>query len=354
MAPTLFARDDSGAKHWNGSWKHDLPIDGYVLESWSQGFLVGALVMMIGITIANMTKVLLHKLILVELMLAIFHGTFCFMNFAGYGWYLSSTATLLYSSLYLHDIIAWIKIKPFLSPKYSMAFIISFLLTTPYWILETYSNFAFFNNEHPLFLKTRPLEILFRLRSDPWWVFTAINLLYNIKKRYNFGFVQLFKLSPRFAVVLASMFISIVFCVVDVLYATIGFGAIVGINPYWKFSLVFKCFCDIIILDDFRSALEKIRHAAMRRASEDQTQMAYISGGQKPYRGKRSMSNPLGNHVSIKSAANTYPKHQPQDTREMRGSDSSGKPLHIRIDTEDKDKIYIQTDLTTSLDSRQS
>ena len=51
---------------WSGSWKHDLPVDGYVLESWSQGFLVGALVMMMGVTIANMTNALLHKLILVE------------------------------------------------------------------------------------------------------------------------------------------------------------------------------------------------------------------------------------------------------------------------------------------------
>lgn len=38
-----------------------------VLEAWSQGFMVGALVIMCGITLANMRKgVLLHKLILVE------------------------------------------------------------------------------------------------------------------------------------------------------------------------------------------------------------------------------------------------------------------------------------------------
>lgn len=95
-------------------------------------------------------------------MLAVFHGTFCFMSFAGYGWYLSSTATLLYASLYLHDIIAWIKTKPFLTPRSSRIYIFSFLIVTPYWIVETYANFAFFNNYNEIFLKTRPFEALFR------------------------------------------------------------------------------------------------------------------------------------------------------------------------------------------------
>ena len=38
-----------------------------VLEAWSQGFMVGALIIMCGITLANLRKgVLLHKLILIE------------------------------------------------------------------------------------------------------------------------------------------------------------------------------------------------------------------------------------------------------------------------------------------------
>ena len=38
-----------------------------ILEAWSQGFMVGALIIMCGITLANMRKgVLLHKLILIE------------------------------------------------------------------------------------------------------------------------------------------------------------------------------------------------------------------------------------------------------------------------------------------------
>lgn len=45
-------------------------INRVTLEAWSQGFMVGALIIMIGITLANMRKhVLLHKLILIEVSL---------------------------------------------------------------------------------------------------------------------------------------------------------------------------------------------------------------------------------------------------------------------------------------------
>ena len=81
--------------------------------------------------VVNMRKgVLLHKLILLKayqdrnvetyflitlicLLLAIMQRTFRFMSFGGYGWYLASTAALLYCSWFVHNIVAWIKIKPF-------------------------------------------------------------------------------------------------------------------------------------------------------------------------------------------------------------------------------------------------
>ena len=66
--PAIITGNDVGphGHDWNGSWKYNLPIEGFVLESWSQGFLVGALVILSGLTISNMTSILLHKLILVE------------------------------------------------------------------------------------------------------------------------------------------------------------------------------------------------------------------------------------------------------------------------------------------------
>lgn len=65
MAPTvqtLVPRRETTA----GAQKPRSP-NGLVLEAWAQGFLVGSLVIMSAITIANMRKgVLLHKLILLE------------------------------------------------------------------------------------------------------------------------------------------------------------------------------------------------------------------------------------------------------------------------------------------------
>lgn len=51
----------------DGSWRAFASDEDFILESWSQGFLVGSLLIMAAITIANMRrKVLLHKLILIE------------------------------------------------------------------------------------------------------------------------------------------------------------------------------------------------------------------------------------------------------------------------------------------------
>jgi len=52
--------------------------DALILEAWAQGYMVGSLIIMAAITIANMRRgVLLHKLILLEVgdVLSIPHGT---------------------------------------------------------------------------------------------------------------------------------------------------------------------------------------------------------------------------------------------------------------------------------------
>lgn len=56
------------------------------------------------------------------------------------------------------------------------------------------------------------------------------------------------------------MLTSIIFIIFDLLSVTPAL-AIGVINPFWKFSTVFKCFTDTIILDDFKTALDKLsRH----------------------------------------------------------------------------------------------
>lgn len=80
-----------------------------------------------------------------------------------FGWYLSSTSTLMIASWTLHNIIAWKKSKPFLERVYSNIYIGTIALAQVYWILEIYANFAYFNGiNETLFPKTRPYEALCR------------------------------------------------------------------------------------------------------------------------------------------------------------------------------------------------
>ena len=53
------------------------------------------------------------------------------------------------------------------------------------------------------------------------------------------------------------MCVSLVFIILDILAVTpvLDMG---GLNPFWKMAFIFKCFTDTIILDDFKTALDKI------------------------------------------------------------------------------------------------
>ncbi|KAF5263114.1 hypothetical protein FOXYS1_6140, partial [Fusarium oxysporum] len=172
-----------------------------VLEAWSQGFNVGAVIILLLLVLCNYRKnTLLHKLILGELLLALGHGFFCFFDEPEYGWVLSSTATLLYISYFIHNLIAWLKIRPFLPKWGARIFIISLLIVQPYWVLETWANFQYHNHlGSKIFNTSRLLEPLFR---DPWWVFTTIKLVLAINENYEFTIPGLIRTSPRFGIML--------------------------------------------------------------------------------------------------------------------------------------------------------
>jgi hypothetical protein len=96
--------------------------------------------------------------------------------------------------------------------------------------------------------------------SDPWWIFTTVALFYNIKSRYELTISQIIRISPRFAIMLVAMLLSIVFIVLDVLSVTkvLVSALTVGINPFWKLSFVCKCLTDAVVLDDFKTALDRL------------------------------------------------------------------------------------------------
>lgn len=158
----------------------------------------------------------------VKLIMGMPVGTFVFVPEPAYHWYvclylacitcgallndwyryLSSTAVFLYLSWSLHNVIAWMKNRPFLNRKASLIYIGTVIAVQPYWVVEmtanvsstyltlvivrnidiklTKSQFLYFGNKSLLFTHTRPFEALFR---DPWWLFTVMNLFWNIKTK---------------------------------------------------------------------------------------------------------------------------------------------------------------------------
>ncbi len=59
---------------------------------------------------------------------------------------------------------------------------------------------------------------------------------------------------------LMAMILSIIFTMLDILFVTdaIKSALPVGINPFWKIAFVFKLLTDSVILDDFKTALDKL------------------------------------------------------------------------------------------------
>ncbi|KAL4734415.1 hypothetical protein BDV11DRAFT_209417 [Aspergillus similis] len=231
----------------NGQISRPTDPDSLVLEAWDQGLMVGSLIIMAAVILANMKgQILLHKLILIELLLAIPYGTFIFNKPPPYGWHLSVSAVALNLSLNLDN-------------RVSIPYITTALLVQPYLVLEIYANFTHFNNINRIFQLTRPLKPLFR---DLWWICMACSLFYAVKCSYNFGIVKLVTVSPRLGTMLASMCLSIGFIIVDTCSVLGVFDSAslpLGVQPFWKLSLIFKCLCNTVILDDFKTALDGIR-----------------------------------------------------------------------------------------------
>jgi len=284
----------------------DKPSDpkGLTLEAWAQGYMAGSLIIMAAVTIANMRKhVLLHKLILIEVSrLCCYHtNDHKLILFTAHIWHvprifhLSRSAVLWMVSLrrcdtskhirkhmsyisdpasssltlsqwVLHNIIAWMKNKPFFNRTTSLIYITTVCLSIPYWITEITANFIYFNPPYnTLFTRTRPFEALCR---DPWWIFTVISLFWNIKSKYDFSLIELCRVSPRFGILLGAMVLSVAFIICDILSVTqviTGSGLPDGINPFWKLAFVFKCLTDTVVLDDFKTALDRLKQYRLQK-----------------------------------------------------------------------------------------
>jgi hypothetical protein len=86
-------------------------------------------------------------------------------------------------------------------------------------------------------------------------------LVWTIKTQYELTLKEIVKISPRFGIMLLSMGLSIIFIILDICSVTNAFKSSlpVGINPFWKLAFVFKCLTDMVVLDDFKTALDRLR-----------------------------------------------------------------------------------------------
>ena len=59
---------------------------------------------------------------------------------------------------------------------------------------------------------------------------------------------------------LLAMLLSIAFIILDILSVTDALKSSlpVGINPFWKLAFTFKCLTDAVVLDDFKTALDRL------------------------------------------------------------------------------------------------
>lgn len=89
-------------------------------------------------------------------------GFFIIFSPPVYAWWLNIAGIFLDASWSLHNVIAWIKLKPFLSKRVSYVFIWTVAIAQLFWVWETYASFAYFHNVNTYFMKTRPYEALFR------------------------------------------------------------------------------------------------------------------------------------------------------------------------------------------------
>jgi hypothetical protein len=116
----------------------------------------------------------------------------------------------------------------------------------------------------------------------------VIQLFWNVKTRYEFGALEMLRISPRFVVLLAAMCLSIAFLLLDILsvVSVLQSAMPTGINPFWKVSRItqqasplnklvltslvtklafaFKCLTDTVVLDDFKTVLDKMHEIKMR------------------------------------------------------------------------------------------
>lgn len=135
---------------------------------------------------------------------------------------------------------------------------------------------------------------------------------------------------------LAAMLLSIIFIVLDILSVTsvLSHALPVGINPFWKLSFVFKCLTDSVVLDDFKTALDRLRAFKISRLgsfaadpddSRSRDHMSHVKNfnnwGEPPKTGE---GIPIADLPPMPSPDGDYVHSSWQEHKEMEETDAVG------------------------------
>ena len=122
---------------------------------------------------------------------------------------------------------------------------------------------------------------------------------------------DILRISPRFGIMLGAMVLSICFIITDILSVTGAFNSSlpIGINPFWKLSFVFKCLTDSVILDDFKTALDRLRAFKISRigsfavegSANERSWRNGLNEQHHPWATMESMPSPDGRLTNTKS-----------------------------------------------------
>jgi hypothetical protein len=141
------------------------------------------------------------------------------------------------------------------------------------------------------------------------------------------------------------MMLSISFIILDCLSVTnvINDGLPDGLNPFWKLAFVFKCFTDTIILDDFKTALDKLKVYKLGRISG--------SSGGAGGAGAADSKASAGDSEPAVSPHQRHTEYAPWN--ESRGVTSDDRPIaHLtavdEVDLESQLKYWERQDGSTS------
>lgn len=91
-----------------------------------------------------------------------------------------------------------------------------------------------------------------------------------------------------------AMILSIIFTIIDICAVTdtLSPALPIGINPFWKLAFVFKLLTDSVVLDDFKTALDKLSHYNLSRI-EDQLGGNWVSSTSVVIARERTRESPV-------------------------------------------------------------